>query len=56
MPSIKATYSSATNSCEELTPDSCGIIIFGASGDLVYRKLIPALFNLYTRNLMPITF
>lgn len=56
MPSVKATYSFATNSCEELTPEGCGIIIFGASGDLVYRKLIPALYNLYIRNLMPTKF
>jgi glucose-6-phosphate 1-dehydrogenase len=27
--------------------DPCTIVIFGASGDLVSRKLIPALFNLY---------
>ena len=26
--------------------DPCAIVIFGASGDLTHRKLIPALFNL----------
>ena len=29
------------------------IVIFGASGDLTRRKLIPALFNLYCKNRMP---
>src|ERR1700728_2860601 len=32
---------------EPLPPgDSCVLVIFGASGDLTKRKLIPALFNL----------
>ena len=29
------------------------IVIFGASGDLTHRKLIPALFNLYRKKRMP---
>ena len=29
------------------------LIIFGASGDLTYRKLIPAIFDLYRQNLLP---
>ena len=29
------------------------LIIFGASGDLTRRKLIPAVFNLYRQNLLP---
>jgi glucose-6-phosphate 1-dehydrogenase len=28
------------------TPDSCTIVIFGATGDLTHRKLVPALYNL----------
>jgi len=39
--------------CTETRPEPCGLIIFGASGDLTHRKLIPALFNLYKRDLMP---
>src|SRR5947207_15105321 len=27
-------------------PQPCTVVIFGASGDLTYRKLIPALYNL----------
>src|SRR6202521_289131 len=28
------------------TPGTCAIVIFGATGDLTHRKLIPALYNL----------
>ena len=27
-------------------PQPCTVIIFGASGDLTYRKLIPAIYNI----------
>lgn len=30
-----------------LSPDPCVIVIFGASGDLTSRKLMPALYGLY---------
>ena len=30
--------------------DNSMIIIFGATGDLTKRKLIPALYNLYSKN------
>ena len=33
--------------------DSTTIVIFGASGDLTARKLIPALFNLYRKGRLP---
>jgi glucose-6-phosphate 1-dehydrogenase len=33
--------------------DPCVMVIFGASGDLTKRKLIPALHNLYASNLLP---
>lgn len=29
------------------------VVIFGASGDLTYRKLVPALFDLYVQSLLP---
>ena len=29
------------------------ILIFGASGDLTQRKLIPALYNLFQKNKLP---
>lgn len=34
-------------------PKDCIIVIFGASGDLTKRKLIPALYELFKRNLLP---
>ncbi len=34
-------------------PDNHIIVIFGASGDLTFRKLIPALFDLYRQKLLP---
>jgi glucose-6-phosphate 1-dehydrogenase len=35
------------------TPDPCAFVIFGASGDLSHRKLIPALYSLAYRRLLP---
>lgn len=34
-------------------PSPFTLLIFGASGDLTRRKLIPAVFNLYRQNLLP---
>ncbi len=39
--------------CVEESPPDCGVVVFGASGDLTRRKLLPALFNLHQRRLMP---
>ena len=36
--------------------DPCTIVIFGASGDLTYRKLIPALYHLYIEDQLPTPF
>lgn len=33
--------------------ENCVIVIFGASGELTKRKLMPSLFELYRKNLMP---
>lgn len=35
------------------TPENCIVVIFGASGDLTRRKLVPALFDLYRKKLLP---
>jgi glucose-6-phosphate 1-dehydrogenase len=35
------------------TPEPCALVIFGASGDLAHRKLIPALYSLAFRRLLP---
>ncbi|MBZ0294857.1 MAG: glucose-6-phosphate dehydrogenase, partial [Anaerolineae bacterium] len=36
--------------------DSTTILIFGASGDLTRRKLVPALYNLYCKERLPDSF
>src|SRR3954470_22516317 len=35
------------------TPEPCVAVIFGASGDLAHRKLLPALYALAYRSLLP---
>src|SRR3954471_23325836 len=35
------------------TPEPCVAVIFGASGDLAHRKLLPALYSLAFRSLLP---
>ncbi|MFN0118751.1 MAG: hypothetical protein ACKVQC_10745 [Elusimicrobiota bacterium] len=40
----------------ETIPDPCSIIIFGASGDLAFRKLFPSIFFLLEQGLMPKNF
>jgi glucose-6-phosphate 1-dehydrogenase len=42
--------------CMENRAAPCGIVIFGASGDLAERKLFPALFNLRRAGLLPADF
>ncbi len=36
--------------------DPCTVVIFGASGDLTARKLVPSLYNLYRNNGLPTRF
>ncbi|MDA8208732.1 MAG: glucose-6-phosphate dehydrogenase, partial [Actinomycetota bacterium] len=38
---------------EGLRPDPAVMVLFGASGDLAKRKLIPGLYHLYRAGLMP---
>ena len=40
----------------ECPGDPCTIVIFGASGDLTKRKLMPALYNLKALKLLPENF
>lgn len=39
--------------CIETHPDPCGVVIFGASGDLAERKLYPSLFHLKLLKQLP---
>jgi glucose-6-phosphate 1-dehydrogenase len=53
---LKAAVSSISpqeEPCPEPMPDTWGMVIFGASGDLTKRKLIPALFRLDQAGLLP---
>jgi glucose-6-phosphate 1-dehydrogenase len=38
---------------DDRTRDACAVVIFGASGDLTRRKLMPALYNLAAANSLP---
>jgi glucose-6-phosphate 1-dehydrogenase len=38
------------------TPDPCAMVIFGATGHLVRKKLMPALYNLALQRLLPASF
>ena len=37
----------------ELTAEPCVVVIFGATGDLTHRKLMPALYNLGVERRLP---
>jgi glucose-6-phosphate 1-dehydrogenase len=38
------------------TPQPCALVIFGATGDLTARKIVPALYNLALQRLLPAAF
>lgn len=42
--------------CQETRPENCGFVLFGATGDLAARKIIPALFGLCRKKLAPHNF
>jgi glucose-6-phosphate 1-dehydrogenase len=51
---VEKTQVSATTSMRQPIPaDPCAMVIFGASGDLTKRLLVPALYNLARTNLLP---
>jgi glucose-6-phosphate 1-dehydrogenase len=37
----------------ERVPDPCVLVLFGATGDLAHRKVVPALYQLWRTNLLP---
>jgi glucose-6-phosphate 1-dehydrogenase len=43
----------ATLKTAQLQPDPCSFVIFGATGDLAHRLVVPALYNLAATNLLP---
>jgi glucose-6-phosphate 1-dehydrogenase len=55
---VTATVTEAQNPLLEglsvrARPEPCAVVIFGASGDLTQRKLMPALYSLAYRHLLP---
>jgi glucose-6-phosphate 1-dehydrogenase len=43
----------AVSSAPQKKPDPCAFVIFGVTGDLTHRLVIPALYNLAASNLLP---
>jgi len=37
----------------ERVPDPCAFVLFGATGDLAHRKVVPAIYQLWRTNLLP---
>ena len=46
----------ATGQAQQKKPDPCSFVIFGATGDLTHRLVIPALYNLAASDLLPENF
>ena len=40
----------------EREPDPCAFVLFGATGDLAHRKVMPAIYQLWRTNLLPAEF
>ena len=40
----------------ERVPDPCSFVLFGATGDLAHRKVMPAIYQLWRTNLLPAEF
>ena len=53
---VKLYITTRKTMTETEPPISKGIVIFGATGDLCKRKLIPALYNLWKKKLLPENF
>ena len=53
---VRITTTTQTNMMEMEQPISRRLVIFGATGDLAKRKLIPALFELWKKGLLPDNF
>jgi len=45
-----------TETEHDRAPEPCAVVVFGASGDLTQRKLVPALYNLHLDRLLPAGF
>src|SRR5438067_13560321 len=50
---VSKTYTKEELCLMEQHPSACGIVIFGASGDLAHRKLLPSLYQLALDQVLP---
>lgn len=53
---MNVSYNFREQLCVEQAPGPGTIVIFGASGDLTKRKLLPSIYSLYKRHLLPENF
>jgi glucose-6-phosphate 1-dehydrogenase len=53
MPIIRDESTSCDLSEQGLSPEPASIVIFGATGDLTHRKIVPALYNLERNGILP---
>jgi len=51
---VAAKPASSLRSARQLEP--CTLVIFGITGDLAHRKLVPALYDLSCHNALPVPF
>lgn len=51
-----ATTQTAQDETLEHLPPNCAFVLYGATGDLTHRKIVPALFDLSLQNLLPKNF
>jgi glucose-6-phosphate 1-dehydrogenase len=52
MSDISPTLLPQEIACAEIKASACGMVVFGASGDLVRRKLLGSIFELFSRDLL----
>ena len=51
--SVKQSYIHRKFSCNSVTPMSFDLVLFGGTGDLAWRKLMPALFQAFRHGTLP---
>ena len=52
MPQVCPSVDKLEMICAEIPGRPCGLVVFGASGDLTRRKIINSLFQLFVRGLL----
>ena len=43
----------ADDPAQQKKPEACSFVIFGVTGDLAHRLVVPALYNLASKDLLP---